>query len=273
MRRHASGAAGAAVPCAGAREGEHLPAEGREREKRASTGPLVAGTPGQAAVDEYRGEGRAQRVRAEVSGRTAIQLGEACPGSARGVLRPGGKPLPLPGVDHLGASWGHGRAPLPARGIRTETPPAGAVTAPLYGRGQDNHTRCRRRQAYRLSRPGRDGDATGRGGKRQEKTAAQRLSATYTYAAPSGIRDRKASKDGQQPCVTPKGRGHLSQSLMAATVHLLPSFTATIHIKRLTLLHLGHPAIVGDFACLVGLPHGSGRHTAHLLDRYASVAA
>jgi len=41
-----------------------------------------------------------------------------------------------------------------------------------------------------------------------------------TYAAPSGIRDRKAPKDRQQPCFTPNGRCHLSQSLRAATVHL-----------------------------------------------------
>ena len=121
--------------------GSTSPPRGVREKNVRSTGPLVAGTPGQAAVDESRGEGRAHRVRAELSGRTAIQLGEACPGSDRGCLRPGGKPLPLPGVDHLGASWGHGRAPLPARGIRTETPPAGAATAPLYGRGQDNHTR------------------------------------------------------------------------------------------------------------------------------------
>jgi hypothetical protein len=39
-----------------------------------------------------------------------------------------------------------------------------------------------------------------------KKTAAQRLSTTYNYAAPSRLRGRKAPKDGQQPCCTPNGR-------------------------------------------------------------------
>jgi hypothetical protein len=41
----------------------------------------------------------------------------------------------------------------------------------------------------------------------------------------------------------------------------LPYFTAAIHLKRLRPLHLGRIAVVGDFPCLVGVPHRSGRLT------------
>jgi hypothetical protein len=75
--------------------------------------------------------------------------------------------------------------PLHARGIWTETPPAGASTEPLYGRGKDNHTRSVLRPAHRQSQPGMGGDATWRGGQRREKTAAQRLSATFHYTTTS----------------------------------------------------------------------------------------
>src|SRR4030095_9975514 len=97
---------------------------------------------------------------------------------------------------------------------------------------------------------------------------------TYNYAALSGIRDCKASKDGQQPCFTSKGRCHLSLSLMAVTVSLSRSwkdlyrhrplfilFYHAICLKILRLLHLGRTAVVGDFPCLVGVPHCSGRRT------------
>src|SRR6266852_8402572 len=43
---------------------------------------------------------------------------------------------------------------------------------------------------------------------------------TYNCTAPSGLRNRKASKDRQQPCFTPTDRCHLSKSLMAAPVRL-----------------------------------------------------
>src|SRR4029453_9629276 len=52
----------------------------------------------------------------------------------RGCLGLGSKPLSLHVAGHLRASWGHGGAPLYARDIRLETPPAGASTEPLYGR-------------------------------------------------------------------------------------------------------------------------------------------
>jgi hypothetical protein len=48
-------------------------------------------------------EVRANLVRAKVIGRTAVELGEACHGSDIGFLRPGGKPLQLHVMDHLGA--------------------------------------------------------------------------------------------------------------------------------------------------------------------------
>jgi hypothetical protein len=65
---------------------------------------------------------------------------------------------------------------------------------------------------------------------------------TYNYAAPSGLRDRKAPKDGQQPCFTPKGRCHLSQSLMAATVRLARSWEDLYrHRPLFTLFYRRHP--------------------------------
>src|SRR5262249_18922587 len=47
---------------------------------------------------------------------------------------------------------------------------------------------------------------------------------TSNCAAPSRLRGRKAPKDGQQPCFTPKERCLLSQSLMAAIVRLSRSW-------------------------------------------------
>ncbi len=105
-------------------------------------------------------------------------------------------------------------------------------------------------------------------------------SRTYNYAAPSGIRGRKAPKDGQQPCFTPKGRCHLSKSLMAATVRLSRSWADLYrHRPLFTLFYRRHPhqKIVtappwsyccrGDFPCLVGVPHRSGRRTLALTCR------
>jgi hypothetical protein len=53
------------------------------------------------------------------------------------------------------------------------------------------------------------------------------------------------------------GRGRI----YTATVRFLSYFTAAIHLKRLRPLHLGRTAVVGDFPCLVGVPHRSGRRT------------
>jgi hypothetical protein len=108
---------------------KRIPAEGGEREELESTGHLVAGTPCQATCDESMVQVRAPLVRAEVAGRTAVELGQACDGGDRGCLGPGGEPLQLHVADHLGASWGHDVAPVHARGRQTETPPAGASTA------------------------------------------------------------------------------------------------------------------------------------------------
>jgi hypothetical protein len=65
---------------------------------------------------------------------------------------------------------------------------------------------------------------------------------TYNYATPSSIRDRKAPKDGQQPCFTPKGRCHPSKSLMAASVRLLQSWAGLYRRRSLfTLFYRRHP--------------------------------
>lgn len=111
-------------------ERAHRPAAGRALAARAPPGHLVAGPPGQAAFDASMGESRAQRVRAALRRATAVALGQACHGRASGGRRPGGQPRHRHGVQHLGASWGQGRAPRPARGIRTEAPPAGVSTEP-----------------------------------------------------------------------------------------------------------------------------------------------
>jgi hypothetical protein len=68
------------------------------------------------------------------------------------------------------------------------------------------------------------------------------LRRTYNHAAPSGLRDRKAPKDGQQPCFTPKGRSHLSQSLIAVTVRLARSWEDVYrHRPLFTLFYRRHP--------------------------------
>jgi len=179
----------------GAGEGTHIPAEGRARAARASTGHLVTGTPCQAAFDASMGQGRTPLVRAEGVGCSAVARGQACDGSDRGVLGPGGAPLQRHSADHRGASWGQRVAPVSARGIRTETPPAGASTEPLYGSGEDNHTRAVRWKAHHPCHPGMGRETPSREGTKRGKTAAQRLSATIYCAAPSGLRDHKAPKD------------------------------------------------------------------------------
>ena len=122
-------------------EVERLPTEGRDREKRASTGDVVPGTPREVAFDQSMGQGGTHRVRAALGGGTARERGQPCDGGARGLLGLGSTPLHLHVSSHLRASWGHGVAPLEARGIRSETPPAGASTEPLDGRSEDNPAR------------------------------------------------------------------------------------------------------------------------------------
>jgi hypothetical protein len=73
----------------------------------------------------------------------------------------------------------------------------------------------------------------------ERKTVAQRRSSTSNYAAPSGLRDRKAPKDSQQPCFTPKGRCYLSNSLMAATVRLSQSWADLYRHRPLFTLFSG----------------------------------
>jgi|RhiMetdeSRZDD1v2_1073273.scaffolds.fasta_scaffold72348_2 hypothetical protein len=63
----------------------------------------------------------------------------------------------------------------------------------------------------------------------------------YHYAGPSGLRDRKAPKDGQQLCFTPKDRCHLSPSPMAATIRLSRLWADVYRPSRLfTLLYRRH---------------------------------
>ena len=74
-------------------------------------------------------------------------------------------------------------------------------------------------------------------------------SRTYNYAAPSRLRGRKAPKDGQQPCFTPKDRCHLSFTVMGGVipprsafrgcgrsytvaVRFLPCYTAALSLKK-----------------------------------------
>ena len=122
-------------------EGAGLPAEGRDGETLQPTGDLVTGTPREVAFDESMVERRPDLVRAQGVGCTAIERGQACDGSDGGFLGLGSKPLQRHIVGHLGASWGHSGAPRYAQGIRRETPPAGASTEPLDGRGEDNQAR------------------------------------------------------------------------------------------------------------------------------------
>ena len=134
-------------------EAERIPAEGRDRENLAPTGDLVTGTPREVAFDTYMVHVRTNLVWAQLVGCTARERGQSCDGGDRGFLGPGCTPLQRPVSGHLSASWGHGVAPLYARGRRRETPPAGASTEPLYGRGEDNQARSVLWHTYGQFRP------------------------------------------------------------------------------------------------------------------------
>ena len=122
-------------------------------------------------------------VRVQVVGGTAIKLGQACDGGDRGFLGLGSKPLQFHVSNHFGTSWGHGGAPLYARGIRVETPPAGASTEP-HTRQKVRTTKHKQCSGKRMANSGLRGErGTMQKGKRQGKTAAQRLSATYNCTA------------------------------------------------------------------------------------------
>jgi len=122
-------------------EGARLPTAGRAIETLASTGDVVTGTPREVAFDQSMGQGGTHLGRAALVGCTAIDRGQPGDGGARGVLGRGSQPLQLHVSSHRSASWGHGVAPLYARGIRRATPPAGAATEPLYGRREANPAR------------------------------------------------------------------------------------------------------------------------------------
>jgi hypothetical protein len=65
---------------------------------------------------------------------------------------------------------------------------------------------------------------------------------TSNYAAPSGIRDCNAPKDGQLPYFTPKGRYRLSKSLMTAIIRLTQSWEDLYsHRPLFTLFYCCHP--------------------------------
>ena len=65
---------------------------------------------------------------------------------------------------------------------------------------------------------------------------------TIHCAATSGLRDRKAPKDRDYPCLPPKDRCHLSHSLMAATVRLSWSWQALgRHRPPFTIFYRRHP--------------------------------
>jgi hypothetical protein len=90
---------------------EYIPAEGRDGATLQPTGHLVTGTPREVAFDQYMVELRTARVRAQVVGGTARELGEAGDGSDGGVLGLGSQPLQRHVLGHLRAAWGHGVAP------------------------------------------------------------------------------------------------------------------------------------------------------------------
>jgi DNA polymerase-3 subunit gamma/tau len=182
--RHSSAAAGAAVPCGGHGEGERIPGAGRDVEKRAPTGSLGPGTPRAGAVAQYRVAGGTELVRTQGGGGTARELGQSCASGDIGGLGLGRPPLSRPVADPLGASWGHGGAPLYARGIRRETPPAGASPAPLYGSRKANQAQAVRRPTDGQVRPAIEQEGPGRPGKKRGQTAAQRLSATLYSMTP-----------------------------------------------------------------------------------------
>ena len=82
-------------------EVECIPAEGCDIEELEPTGHLVTGTPRQAAFDESMVEVRAHLVRAELVGRTAVELGSASDSGHIGLLGFQGQPLQLHITDHL----------------------------------------------------------------------------------------------------------------------------------------------------------------------------
>lgn len=134
-------------------EVERIPAEGRAREQRASPGALVTGTPRAVVCDTSRGHVGPALVRAQVVRCTARKRGQSGDGGASGWLALGSQPLQRHVSGHLRASWGHGGAPLYARGIRIATPPGGASTEPRYGRGEAHQARAGRWQAYGQCQP------------------------------------------------------------------------------------------------------------------------
>lgn len=73
--------------------GARIPAEGRDREKLASTGSLGTGTPREVAFDKARGQGCPALGRAQVVRCTAIALGQSGDGGDRGLLARGSQPL------------------------------------------------------------------------------------------------------------------------------------------------------------------------------------
>jgi hypothetical protein len=84
-------------------EVECIPAEGRAVEKLQPPGCLVTGTPREVAFDQSMVEIRTDLVRTQLVGCTAIELGEAGDGSARGFLGLGSQPLQLHVLGHLRA--------------------------------------------------------------------------------------------------------------------------------------------------------------------------
>src|SRR2546423_266489 len=90
---------------------------------------------------------------------------------------------------------------------------------------------------------------------------------TSNCTATSSLRDWKASKDGQQPCFTPKGRYYLSTSFMAVTVRLSRSwedlychhplftmFSRRHRHKQIEAVSPGASCCRGGFALSCGYP-------------------
>ena len=133
----------AAVPCVGARGsgGASQPRGVTEKNVRPQA-TWFQERPREVAFDQSMGQGGTHRVRAALGGGTARERGQPCDGGARGLLGLGSTPLHLHVSSRIRARHGVMVWRLwEARGIRSETPPAGASTEPLDGRSEDNPAR------------------------------------------------------------------------------------------------------------------------------------
>jgi hypothetical protein len=113
---------------------EAIPTPGLGRAAREPGGRWVAGTPGQAPLDEARVPVGTKLLGTQALRRARGDLGQASDSGHVGLLSFRRQPRPLPLADHLGTERGP-RSSCACQGEQTLTPPAGAMTELLYGMG------------------------------------------------------------------------------------------------------------------------------------------